>query len=295
MESFVAIDFETLYPAYESACAVGMVKVVDGFVAARFYTRIKPPKDVCVGRINTDIHGISEEMLVDAPTFPEVFPMIDLLMKHAVPLAHRASVERCCIERSCSYFNIPIPTWAGLFVDTYQMTGESLVKSCSECGIPVEGHHDPLQDAWMCAQVYMSLSGRPIRQIETHERPRTGRSRFPTEPKVDCDDLVPLSPESVACKETPFFQKHVLYTGSFELFPNRRDIGHQLKLLGAIVEKDWTARTEVLLVGRNPGPKKLEKAAAKGIPIVVEDEFYRYLGFPQCRFLSPDNALVRAT
>lgn len=281
MESFVAIDFETLYPAYESVCAVGMVKVVDGFVAARFYTRIKPPKDVCVGRINTDIHGISEEMLVDAPTFPEVFPTIDLLMKGSVPLAHRASVERGCIESSCIYFNLPIPSWIDLFVDTYQMTGESLVKSCSDRGIPVEGHHDPLQDAWMCAQVFMSLSKQSIKQIETHERSRTRRSRFPVGPKVDCDDLVPLSPESVACKETPFFQKHVLYTGSFELFPNRCDVGHQLKLLGAVVEKEWTSRTEVLLVGRDPGPKKLEKAAAKGIPIVAEDEFYHYLDFPK--------------
>ena len=89
-------------------------------------------------------------------------------------------------------------------------------------------------------------------------------------------------------KETPFFQKHVLYTGSFEWFPNRCDIGHQLKLLGAIVEREWTARTEVLLVGRDAGPKKMEKAAAKGIPIVDEKEFYDILSLTQTNDSMPD-------
>lgn len=288
MESFVAIDFETLYPAHESACAVGMVKVVDGLVAARFYTLIKPPEEVCTGRINTDIHGISEDMLVDAPTFPEVFPTIDFLMKGSVPIAHRASVEKCCIERTCLYYRIEIPSWIDRFVDTYQLTGKGLVESCSDCGIPVENHHDPLQDAWMCAQVFMSFSGQSIKRVETHERTRKRGPRFPSGPKVERDDLVPLSPDCVACKETPFFQKHVLYTGSFAFFPNRCDIGHQLKLLGAIVEKEWTARTEVLLVGRDAGPKKLEKAAAKGIPIVDEEEFYVILSSTQTTDRTPE-------
>ena len=288
MDSIVAIDFETLYPALESACAVGMVKIVDGFVAGRFYSLVKPPAEVCTGRVNTDIHGISEEMLVDSPFFPDVFPIINLFMEGAVPVAHNARVERCCIRKCCNFYGIDVPAWVDQFVDTYELTGESLVKSCSICGIPVENHHDALQDAWMCAQVFMSLSGQSIKQVETHERIRRRIPRFAKGLKVERDDLVPLSPDDVTFKKTPFFQKHVLYTGSFEWFPNRCDIGHQLKLLGAIVEREWTARTEVLLVGRDAGPKKMEKAAAKGIPIVDEKEFYDILSLTQTNDSMPD-------
>ena len=277
MDRFVAIDFEMLHPAHESACAVGMVKLVDGFVTARFFSLIRPPDEVCVGRINTDIHGISKEMLSDAPTFPEVFPTIDLLMRDATPLAHNATVERCCIDKCCRYFGMDVPIWLDEFVDTYRLTGKKLVQCCSDYGIPVDHHHDPLQDAWMCAQVFLSLSGQPLKNLETHERKNGRCFRFPNKPKYNPDDLVPLPSDSIVCKNTPFFNKHVLYTGTFERFPNRCDIGHQLKLLGAIVDREWAARTEILLSGQNPGPRKMGKASMKGIPIITEQDFYSIL------------------
>ena len=44
-KSFVAIDFETLYPQRVSACSVGMVKYIDGEKVDNFYTLIRPPFD----------------------------------------------------------------------------------------------------------------------------------------------------------------------------------------------------------------------------------------------------------
>ena len=70
--SFVAIDFEHLYPSHETACEVGAVKVIDGLIVGRFYSTIKPPQEKCTGRINSDIIGLTEEMLATSPTFKEV-------------------------------------------------------------------------------------------------------------------------------------------------------------------------------------------------------------------------------
>ena len=44
-KSFVAIDFETLYPQRVSVCSVGMVKYIDGKIVDKFYTLIRPTFD----------------------------------------------------------------------------------------------------------------------------------------------------------------------------------------------------------------------------------------------------------
>ena len=43
--NFVAIDFETMTPELTSACAVGMVQVVNGVIMQKFYSLIKPYPD----------------------------------------------------------------------------------------------------------------------------------------------------------------------------------------------------------------------------------------------------------
>ena len=68
--SFVAIDFEHLYPSHETACEVGAVRVVDGLVTGRFHSTICPPEEMCTGRDNSDIIGLTADMLTRSPRFP---------------------------------------------------------------------------------------------------------------------------------------------------------------------------------------------------------------------------------
>lgn len=71
--NFVAIDFETMTPELTSACAIGLVKVIDGNIQQKFYSLINPIPDGRE-RNNTHIHGITPEMVVSAPTFAQLFP-----------------------------------------------------------------------------------------------------------------------------------------------------------------------------------------------------------------------------
>ena len=73
--NFVAIDFETMTPELTSACAVGMVQVVNGVIMQKFYSLIKPYPDERTER-NTFVHGITEEMVENAPTWDIVFPVL---------------------------------------------------------------------------------------------------------------------------------------------------------------------------------------------------------------------------
>lgn len=44
MDKFVTIDFEHLTPNHETACAVGMVKVINQVIVQEFYSLIKPAR-----------------------------------------------------------------------------------------------------------------------------------------------------------------------------------------------------------------------------------------------------------
>lgn len=77
ISNFVAIDFETMTPELTSACAVGLVKVINGTIQKKFYSLIKPIPDL-QNRTNTAIHGIiippmnvtgmfKDDMVIDLP------------------------------------------------------------------------------------------------------------------------------------------------------------------------------------------------------------------------------------
>lgn len=275
MSDFFAIDFETYYAAHETVCAVGLVRVSDGAVVNKFYSLIKPPSGEWAGRPLTGIHGITEDMLCNAPTFLEVFPIILQLSGNATPVAHNASTERNCILKCCRYYGIEPPQWVWAFEDTYTITRLKLTECCRRFGIDIEDHHDPLRDAMMCARVFMAIQNTPLKKVEVHENGFP--FKHPTGPKVNAADRIPLPPCELKVGDCAFVGKHVLYTGTFEWFPNRCDIGACLKRMGAIVDRDFTRATEILIIGKDPGPKKLSRAQSQGIEVVSEQSFYIHL------------------
>lgn len=271
---FVAIDFETLYPQHESACAVGMVKYKGGVVLGQFYSLIRPPEMTWNGRCNSDIHGIQPTMLESAPSFEDLFPLITVFVGDAIPVAHNASVERCCFEKCCRFYQLQKPVWVDYFEDTFKMTGLKLVDACKDVGIDTDRHHDPLQDAMMCALLHMSLIGtKPAVPVPT-ERKRK-RSSYP---KIKQEDRNPIPDDEVKCKDTPFFHSAVVYTGEFLFYPDRRELGSLLRSLGAKVETNITKKTKYLICGANPGPKKVEIARERSIVMIEEQDFYLFIG-----------------
>ena len=216
-------------------------------------------------------------MLENAPSFADLFPQIKAFVGEAVPVAHNACVERSCFEKCCRHYRLCPPAWIDFFEDTYCMTGRKLVDACKEAGIETERHHDPLQDAMMCALLHMALLGtNPVMPTPTENARR--RRTWSHAEKCHKEDLSPLPDDEVECKDTPFFRAHVVYTGEFFAFPDRREIGSLLKRLGAIVETNITQRTDCLICGFNPGPKKVEIAKERSIAMMDEQDFLSVVG-----------------
>ena len=161
----VAIDFETSGAAGYSACAVGLARIENGAVSDVFYSLIRPPSSYI--RF-TEIHGLTWDMLRDAPTFAELQPALaDFLRDTDVLLAHNAQFDRGVLRACCRYFNAPLPdipflcTLKGARCGLPYLPSKKLSAVCARFGIALNHHHAG-SDATACAEVYLRLRAQGV-------------------------------------------------------------------------------------------------------------------------------------
>ncbi len=94
---FTAIDFETANPNPQSACAVGLACVRDGCIVETFDSLIRPTaSEFWSGFIA--IHGIRPAMVIDAPSFAELWPELETRIGDTPLVAHNAPFDRRVME-----------------------------------------------------------------------------------------------------------------------------------------------------------------------------------------------------
>ena len=88
----VALDFETADYHADSACALGLITIVDGVITSRRALLIRPPRKEFVF---TYIHGITWKDVSKEPTFEEHLPTINSIIGDADYIAaHNAGFDR---------------------------------------------------------------------------------------------------------------------------------------------------------------------------------------------------------
>lgn len=280
--SFVAIDFEHLFPSHETACEVGAVKVIDGLIVGRFYSTIKPPKEKCTGRINSDIIGLTEELLETSPIFKEVYRMLCLFVGDIPLVAHHASTEVHVLQKCTSYYNMSEVLLKNGMTDTCTMVGgKGLSVCCDEYDITLEEHHHPLQDAEATARLYLALLGEKEQTVVRGDRKKSGDYSKYNEERENFDSTIlqPLSDEEVENKDTPFFGRvKTVVSGQFEAYPDRNALKASLKALGADIDGTISKNTKLFVVGKTGvGPSKMKKALEYGTRIIQEEELYQWV------------------
>lgn len=159
--NFTAIDFETATGKRHSACAVGIVTVVDGEITEEFYSLIKPPNNEYFG-MNIAVHGIRPSDTIDAPTFEELFPEIQKRLQGVKLVAHNEVFDRSVLKRTMEHYELDYPE-LGL-ADRWECTMKmykakgyvpyKLNACCERLGIELN-HHEALSDAIGCAKLYL--------------------------------------------------------------------------------------------------------------------------------------------
>lgn len=108
--TFVAFDTETS-GAYPIGCEViefGAVKFRGGEEIETYQTLLKPRE--LLTEFNMSIHGISNEMVAEAPQMSDKVHEIHAFMSDAVPLAHHAPFDLGFIAHDFEKHSLPFPS-----------------------------------------------------------------------------------------------------------------------------------------------------------------------------------------
>jgi len=179
--NFVAIDFETANYARDSACAVGLVKVVDGVIVDSVAHLIRPPTREFVF---TYIHGLTWKHVAGASDFGALWPKLAPWFEGADFLAaHNASFDRGVLNACCATYAIdwPPPTFrctVTLARRAWNLRPTRLPDVCRHLGISLD-HHDALSDAMACAKIVVAAG------LSSFAEANKPRARKLSRPRVD--------------------------------------------------------------------------------------------------------------
>jgi len=184
LAAFVAIDFETADPGWDSACSVALVRVEDGRVAATAQRLIRPPRSKFAF---THIHGLRWQDVEAEPTFGAVWtdlrPMlegVDFLAAHNAPFDKRV-LETCCKAAGLEPPGLDYRCTVRIARAAWRLFPTRLPDVCRYLDIPLR-HHDALSDAQACARIVVEAEQamRPATLPPPLARAKTPRSGVAT-------------------------------------------------------------------------------------------------------------------
>lgn len=158
--NFIAMDFETAAPTRASACSIALTVVKNDVIADELYSLINPETEF--NWRNVQVHGIHEADVVDAPTFPELWPVLEqFFTPNQLVVAHNANFDNSVLKKTLERYNLgrlPYQTLDTLrtsksFYPEY--SNHKLNTICANLGIELEHHHNALDDSRACANILL--------------------------------------------------------------------------------------------------------------------------------------------
>lgn len=156
--NFIAMDFETASAKRYSACSLALTIVRNNQITDEFYSLINPQTPFSWR--NTQIHGLHEQDVRDAPTFAELWPHIQTFFTpEKLVIAHNATFDNSVLKKTLEHYNIMPPVYKTL--DTLrtsqkllpQLPNHKLNTVADALNIQLNHHHNALDDAQACADI----------------------------------------------------------------------------------------------------------------------------------------------
>lgn len=169
----IALDVEVADTRVSgSLCAVGVCVIEGSHVAEEFYTLCNPgvPFDAFCVRV----HGITEEMVQDAPELATVLTMLTPYLENSLMVAHNAPFDAGQLRAAARRTGIALPqfqTCCTVRLARKVFPGRRSYKLSQLqdlIGMPF-AHHNALWDARACAQVYLRCQQERARQTRVQQ------------------------------------------------------------------------------------------------------------------------------
>lgn len=110
MKNFATIDVETANNERSSVYSIGIVIVRENEIVDSFYSLIRPPPNYYHYRCS-QIHGLCSSDTDEAPPFPEVWKLIELLIKGLPLVAHNKPFDESCLRVVFRAYRMDYPNY----------------------------------------------------------------------------------------------------------------------------------------------------------------------------------------
>ncbi len=165
-ERILILDTETTGLNYDvhKIIEIGIIELKDNILTQkRFHEYINPQQDISLSA--QKIHGISNEFLINKPTFCEIAPKFLNFIKDDVIVIHNAAFDINFINKelnNCGLSDISNPITDTIQIAKKEFPGQSvnLDSLCKKLNIinTRQDYHGALLDANLLAKVYLKLT-----------------------------------------------------------------------------------------------------------------------------------------
>ena len=158
MYRYVVFDVETPNRYNNRMSAIGISVIEDGAIVREFFSYVNP--ETFFETFNTELTGIDDDTVKDAPTFAELWPEIEPIMSDGILAAHNATFDLGVLKKCLHDYGF---TWkpAVRYCCTVQI-GRRLLPAirhrlndlCDYYGIALD-HHKADSDSHACAEILL--------------------------------------------------------------------------------------------------------------------------------------------
>ena len=280
--NFVALDVETANSARSSICQIGVAIFENGQYQRSWETLVNP--EAYFDDINISIHNINEAMVINAPTFPNVYEELHQYLTQGVVVTHMP-FDKVAMSRVHEKYSLDLPIidWLDSAMAVRRTWKERSqkgygLKSITEfLGIDFQ-HHDAAEDARAAGEVLLhalKVSGHSLEDLSQKlSAPLSSNStQYSKDIKQDGN------PDGVLYGES------IVFTGRLTI--SRSEAATHAANAGCTVQNSVTKTTTLLVAGdqdldklaghkKSSKHRKAEALIEKGSPIRIlgETDFY---------------------
>ena len=289
LSDYIIFDIETtgLDSSYDEVIEFGAIKVKNNKIVSKFNSLVKPKNEI--DEYITELTGITNEMVKDAPTIEEILPDFMNYIGNDILIGHNVNFDINFIYDNLYRNKFDVLT--NDFIDTMRISRKllpelphhRLIDLAKYFKIDLTNNHRSLKDCEITMNVYENLKEIALQKYDNVDEFKNAFKKHKKE-GLRAKDIVSTNTEFDA--DNLFYDKYVAITGTLEKM-QRKEAMQIIVDLGGHCEDNVTKKTNYLILGNNDynpilrGKKssKLIKAETlklegKDIEIISENVFY---------------------